>query len=569
MIEPEPVGVPVLGAGSGITTGAFSIAWSGVTGATKYTVQVAESATFDEGVAVSASFEDGAMPAGWATNKVTFANNKTAFSGDGKGVAIFAGSGHWLRTPKLSRPGVMGWSHAKNTGSAAGTAWSYVVECSDTEDFAAVTWTETVEVNDSVTTPAAEVADLTGQRNVYVRWRDTRASGTAQRYLSEIVILDGLTAENTTTGTSAAFSGLAASTVYYVRVKATTATGESDWSEAQTVTTADPPQAPAAPVLGDATGVSESGFTIGWDAPSGAQVYKVQVSASPTFDDEPILAQSFTNAVSLESWTMTASTTNGSSYTKYAGDGAGVAVFKGANKYLTSPAVTNPATLTWWHATTTATNEWRYRVECSPDSTFANVSWTRDYTVAAPQTAPVQMSANLRGQQVVYIRWKDIREGTGSAQRYISAISLTGALPVDENGVLGTSKTVTGCAAGTTYYVRVKAWGEGGWGEWSEPKSVTTSAASGGYNPDNPPYNPALVLPPSGTWEVRATLNADGSSVALNWKAVPGALGYNVEACTNLLEGVWTRVDTQYGNTNSAPPAVEGDEPVFYRLHVW
>ncbi|MBR6022190.1 MAG: hypothetical protein IK066_07205, partial [Kiritimatiellae bacterium] len=567
--EPEPVGVPVLGAGSGITTGAFSIAWSGVTGATKYTVQVAESATFDEGVAVSASFEDGAMPAGWATNKVTFANNKTAFSGDGKGVAIFAGSGHWLRTPKLSRPGVMGWSHAKNTGSAAGTAWSYVVECSDTEDFAAVTWTETVEVNDSVTTPAAEVADLTGQRNVYVRWRDTRASGTAQRYLSEIVILDGLTAENTTTGTSAAFSGLAASTVYYVRVKATTATGESDWSEAQTVTTADPPQAPAAPVLGDATGVSESGFTIGWDAPSGAQVYKVQVSASPTFDDEPILAQSFTNAVSLESWTMTASTTNGSSYTKYAGDGAGVAVFKGANKYLTSPAVTNPATLTWWHATTTATNEWRYRVECSPDSTFANVSWTRDYTVAAPQTAPVQMSANLRGQQVVYIRWKDIREGTGSAQRYISAISLTGALPVDENGVLGTSKTVTGCAAGTTYYVRVKAWGEGGWGEWSEPKSVTTSAASGGYNPDNPPYNPALVLPPSGTWEVRATLNADGSSVALNWKAVPGALGYNVEACTNLLEGVWTRVDTQYGNTNSAPPAVEGDEPVFYRLHVW
>ena len=235
--EQEAVGVPVLEAGSGITTSAFSIAWSSVSGATKYTVQVAESATFDEGIALEASFADGTMPPGWARNKVTFANNKTTFSGDGTGVAVFAGKGHWLRTPLLARPGVMGWSHAKNTGSGAGTAWSYVVECSATEDFADVTWSETVEVNDSVTVPVAEVADLTGQRNVYVRWRDTRASGTAQRYLSGITVLDALSAETTTTGTSAAFSGLAASTVYYVRVKATTETGDSDWSTTQTVTT--------------------------------------------------------------------------------------------------------------------------------------------------------------------------------------------------------------------------------------------------------------------------------------------------------------------------------------------
>ena len=235
--EQKAVGVPVLGAASGVATNGFTIGWSAVSGASRYTVQVAESATFDDGVALEENFVDGTLPAGWATNKVTFANNKTTFSGDGTGVAIFAGKGHWLRTPKLSRPGVMGWSHAKNTGSAAGTAWSYVVECSATEDFADVTWSETVEVNDSVTVPVAEVADLTGQRNVYVRWRDTRTSGSAQRYLSEITVLDALSAETTTTGTSAAFSGLAASTVYYVRVKATTETGDSDWSTTRTVTT--------------------------------------------------------------------------------------------------------------------------------------------------------------------------------------------------------------------------------------------------------------------------------------------------------------------------------------------
>ena len=564
--EPEPVGVPVLGAGSGITTGAFSIAWSGVTGATKYTVQVAESATFDDGVAVSASFEDGAMPVGWMTNKVTFSTAKTAFSGDGKGVAIFAGSNHWLRTPKLSRPGVMGWSHAKNTGSAAGTAWSYVVECSATEDFADVTWTKTVEVNDSVTTPTAEVADLTGQRNVYVRWRDTRASGTAQRYLSEIVILDALTAENTTTGTTATFDGLAASTVYYVRVKATTATGDSDWSLPQTVTTADPPTAPAPPMLEDATEVTESGFTIGWSAPDGAEVYRVEVSDCETFDDEPILAYDFTGNLP-EGWAATGATIEGS---QFAPDNGNAWVFSSSNHYLRTAMVTNPASVTWYYATG-STNAWSYEVQASPTEDFAAYQVVYTSPTITEKVNPTKVVADLRpavrnlGSRF-YLRWDDTRPN-GGAKRYISGISVSGALLVNET-ISGRTRTVTGLSSGTTYYVRVQAWGPGGWSDWSAVKSVTTSSASGEIDPDNPPYNPALELP-SEPWEVRATLNADGSSVSLNWDAVPGARGYNVEACTDLREGAWTRVDTQMGSTNSAPSAVDGDGPVFYRVRVW
>jgi hypothetical protein len=559
--EPVPVGVPVLGAGSGITTSAFSIAWSSVSGATKYTVQVAESATFDEGVALEANFADGAMPTGWATNKVTFANNKTTFSGDGTGVAVFAGKDHWLRTPLLARPGVMGWSHAKNTGSAAGTAWSYVVECSATEDFADVTWSEMVEVNDSVTVPVAEVADLTGQRNVYVRWRDTRASGTAQRYISEITVLDALSTETTTTGTSAAFSGLAASTVYYVRVKATTSTGDSDWSATQPVTTSDPPTAPAAPVLENATGVTENGFTIGWNAPSGSQVYHLQVSDVATFDDEPILAGDFSGDLPV-GWETTGILTNS---TTYALDGGSAVVFKGAGKFLRTPMVENPATLTWYHATG-STNEWRYELQASPTTDFSTPIPLQSVTVTQKLATAVKMTANLRNYRNVYLRWVDTRP-SGTAQRFISGISLTGLPVLDLNGWNTTSRAVTGLSADTTYYVRVKAWGEGGWSDWSGVKSVTTSGGgSAPFDPYNPPDNPNLQ--PSAKWEVGATLTND--RVELEWSPVTGAKGYIVESRTDMMSGSWQPVCW----TNN-PRAItididdESDDTVFYRLRAW
>ena len=563
--EPEPVGIPVLGAGSGITTSAFSIAWSGVGGATKYTVQVAESATFDEGVALEASFADGTMPSGWATNKVSFANNKTTFSGDGKGVAIFAGSGHWLRTPKLARPGVMGWSHAKNTGSAAGTAWSYVVECSATEDFADVTWTETVEVNDSVTSPAAEVADLTGQRNVYVRWRDTRASGTAQRYLSEITVLDALSAETTTTGTSAAFSSLAASTVYYVRVKATTATGDSDWSATQTVTTADPPTAPAAPVLGNATGVTENAFSIPWSAPDGAEMYRVEVSESATFDDEPILSYDFTGDLP-SGWSATGASTNSCSLAVSNGSAW---VFSSSSHYLRTSEVTNPASVTW-HYATGSTNAWSYEVQACPTEDFASYMVVYSSTVSE-KVNPTAVTADLRpavrslGSRF-YLRWDDTRP-SGNAKRYISGISVRGALLVNETtGVR--SKTVTGLSAGATYYVRVQAWGPGGWSDWSALKTVTTTGGgSGEIDPDNPPYNPELELD---TWTRGLRATVAGDTVSLDWDSATGAKGYNIESTTNLLDPEsWHRIGWQ---TNASPAEVDAPndaQPLFYRIRVW
>ncbi|MBP5788514.1 MAG: fibronectin type III domain-containing protein, partial [Kiritimatiellae bacterium] len=337
-------------------------------------------------------------------------------------------------------------------------------------------------------------------------------------------------------------------------------TGDSDWSATQTVTTADPPTAPAAPMLGTATDVTASGFSIAWNAPSGAQVYHLQVSDVATFDDEPILVGDFSGDLPV-GWATTAVLTNS---TTYALDGGSAVVFKGVGKFLRTPMVANPATLTWYHATG-STNEWRYELQASPTTDFSTPIPIQSVTVTQKLATAVKMTANLRGQKNVYLRWVDTRP-SGSAQRFISGISLTGLPVLDLNGWTTTSRDVTGLSAETTYYVRVQAWGEGGWSDWSAAKSVRTSSSSGGIDPDNPPYNPALVRPESGTWEIHA--NLDGSDVALDWEAVTGAIGYNVEACTNLQEGVWFRVDTQY-DTNSVPPAVSGDGPVFYRLRAW
>ena len=287
----------------------------------------------------------------------------------------------------------------------------------------------------------------------------------------------------------------------------------------------------------------------------------MQVSASATFDDEPILFESFAESPAREQWTTTASFASNST--------AGNCVsFTKKNQYLVSPIVTNLAVLTWCHSTTANTNAWRYRVECSPDSSFNTVSWTRDYAVAAPQTTPVPMSANLQGQGIVYIRWVDARENSSSAQRYISAVSLTGALTVNANGLTSTSRAVGGCAAETTYYVRVKAWGEGGWSGWSAVKSVTTAGAAAEIDPDNPPANPNLQMPVQ--WNLSASAVA-GGQVQLEWDAVQGALGYNLEATTNLLDpSSWHRIgtDTNGACSTNILPAADG-VGIFYRLRAW
>jgi spore germination protein YaaH len=560
-IAEETLAAPVLQEATGVTTGAFSIAWGAVAGATGYSVQVAETNTFDDGLVLQESFADGALPEGWTTNKATFATDRTRFSGDGTGVAVFKGKNHWLATANLARPGVAEWSHALYTGTTASNPWPYVVECSTDPDFAEVVWSTNITVAAYTTNPVPVRVDLTGLRDVYLRWRDAReGTSTAQRFLSAVTVRDGLVAGTDTAETSASFDGLDAGTTYFVRASATNAETASDWSLVKTVRTADPPQPPAAPVLEEATGVTGNAFTIAWYAVEGAGIYHLQVSDSAAFDGEPILSCDFTGELP-SGWETTGNLLNSSTY---GADGKGAIQFKAAGKYLRTPLVANPATLTWHHATT-STDEWSYRLEASPTTDFSMPMIVQTVTVTQKLATAVQMTANLRTCRNVYLRWVDTRP-SGQAQRFISGVSLTGALLVDEPGLTATSRTVTSLSAGTTYYVRVKARSEGGWSGWSTVKSVTTAdGGEGEWDPDNPPENP--YLEERTDWTIEGEFR-DGKLV-LDWEALDGAIGYNIEATTNLLdENSWRRVETRY-DADGAELGTDGGEGVFYRIRAW
>ena len=505
--QTTPVASPVLDEATGVTTGAFSIAWSGVAGATGYVVQVAESEEFDDGVSLAESFADAALPEGWATNKVTFAADKAKFSGDGTGVVIFKGKNHWLMTPNLPRPGVATWSHALNSGSTATNPWSYALECSTEADFASVAWTTNIEVAANTTNPVPVSVDLTGLRGVYLRWRDARdGSSTAQRFISAITVKTALAAEETTAGTDADFAGLSAGTVYHVRAKAVTATGESAWSAARTVRTSDPPLPPAAPVLEDATGVTSNAFSIAWGAVEGAGIYQLQVADTAGFDEEPILACDFTGDLPA-GWETTGVVTNRSAY---AANGGGAVVFKGVNKFLRTGLVANPGTLTWYHATTSA-DEWSYRLEASPTTDFAGAAVIRTFVVTQKLGTAVVQTENMRYYRNVYLRWVDTRP-SGAAQRFISGISLTGAL-VTNATITATERSITGLSAETTYWVRARAWGDAGWGEWSEPKAVTTEPAPAAPTTGTVTYT---LVPADGTsWTIDGNTYLSGQTATV------------------------------------------------------
>ena len=280
----------------------------------------------------------------------------------------------------------------------------------------------------------------------------------------------------------------------------------------------------------------------------------------------PILAYDFTGNLPL-GWAATGAAIEGS---QFAPDNGNAWVFSSSSHYLRTAMVTNPASVTWYYATG-STNAWSYEVQASPTEDFASYQVVYGSPTITAKVNPTSVTADLRpavrnlGSRF-YLRWDDTRP-SGGAKRYISGISVTGALLVNENNLLATSRTVSECAAGTTYYVRVKAWGQAGWSDWSAVKTVTT--AGGGeepFDPSNPPHNDNLA--PKEEWSISASFN--NNTLELGWEAVPGANGYIVEYRTNLLSGDW---DVKCYTNNPTAISIDINDassaPVFYRLRAW
>jgi hypothetical protein len=93
----------------------------------------------------------------------------------------FNATGDWIRTPQIASPAVFSFWYRRSTNT---TAWSCVIETSPN----GTTWTSRGTITSITTTYQQYSINLTSLAlsNVYIRVRDTRASGAQERYIDDM-----------------------------------------------------------------------------------------------------------------------------------------------------------------------------------------------------------------------------------------------------------------------------------------------------------------------------------------------------------------------------------------------
>jgi RHS repeat-associated protein len=265
----------------------------------------------------------------------------------------------------------------------------------------------------------------------------------------------------TVSGTSQSVTGLSANTTYYYRVRAVNSSGTSGNSNTITVLSL-----PATPTASAASAITNTGFTANWGSVSGAASYRLDVSTVNTFSS---FVSGYNNlTVSTTSQLVTGLSANTTYYYRVRAVSSGGATSAHSNTItsVTAPAIptANAATVL---TTTSFTANWAsvsgasgYRLDVSTVNTFASF--------------------------------------VGSYNNFT---------------VTGTSQSVTGLSAGTTYYYRVRAVNSAGTasGNSSTITTVTVPAA------------------PGATSATAVTT----TSFTANWGSVTGATGFRLDVSTS------------------------------------
>ena len=257
-------------------------------------------------------------------------------------------------------------------------------------------------------------------------------------------------------------TGLSAGTSYYYQVRACNGAGTSGNSRVVSVTTA-----PAAPTIAVATAISKTSFTANWAASTGATKYFLDVATANTFDGAYVAGYG-----NLDVGNATSIVVNGLAqgvpyyYRVRAFNSNGFSGSSGIESALTLPAapavlpVTVVGTTNFTAAWNSVTGATGYYLDVSTSSTFASY----------------------------VLHWQNVNVGNV------------------------TSKSVnTDLSAATTYYIRVKASNATGTGDNSE--TITTGTA--------PPEPTATA----------ATFPGETNFLA-NWNASAGATGYQLDVAT-------------------------------------
>ncbi|NCC93554.1 MAG: hypothetical protein EOM10_09775, partial [Opitutae bacterium] len=258
------------------------------------------------------------------------------------------------------------------------------------------------------------------------------------------------------------------------------------------------PTAPNAPATVWASATNATGFTAAWSASDGATGYRLDVGTNATFSAGGGSVNLMSNA-GFESGDSTSWTKFESEYAVATTDpqegSYHVAITATSTRDLMQPvAITGDGVteyeVSFWYKKPASGNAriwatWASGGQVSgddltPDVTYLPVAadWTKVTYHVVPQSGANELNFEVRTYSGATVYWDNFFVGTaggGSTPSYVSGYS--------NRTVSGTSESVTGLSADSTYYFRVRAVNAVGTSGDSSVASVTTTTSGGGTDP--------------------------------------------------------------------------------------
>ncbi len=360
----------------------------------------------------------------------------------------------------VARASVLGTSHTF-TGLSASTAYTvFVISRNSAGSGTAVSATATTTATPLAApgAPTSLVVGTTTAATAPLSWTAPTTGGAVATYRVEWGTGGAYTTGSASvSGTSHTISGLSASTSYNVRVRAQNAAGNSAWLVGTATTTAAPLAAPG-PVRGLSLVPTDTTIAASWTAPNTGGAASSYV----------VTAMAGGSTVATQTVATTSATITG---------------LTASTEYSVSVVARNSAGSSSAVSDTATTLAPPLQVPGAPTSLVVGT------TTAA--TAPLSWTAPTTGGAVATYR---VEWGTGGAYTTGSA------------SVSGTSHTISGLSASTSYNVRVRAQNAAGNSAWLVGTATTMAAVSGG-----PGVPASLTLAAVSASSVRASWTAPTS----------------------------------------------------------
>lgn len=133
---------------------------------------------------INESFESTTFPpTNWSNSSSGWVRS-TNSARTGSASAASNGVNDALTTPLLVNPNQLSFWYRRSTNTAA---WELIVDVSSS---LSGPWTTVKTISSVTTTYQEETTDLSSFQNIYVRFRDNRSSGTAERYIDDVVVTE-------------------------------------------------------------------------------------------------------------------------------------------------------------------------------------------------------------------------------------------------------------------------------------------------------------------------------------------------------------------------------------------